>query len=307
MLFCRKNLFFLCFVILLFSYGCAAPQQIMINPNSRHQINCSSWGIGIIGTTAAVASYYDCKNKYTALGYVPIEDYEKKEAPKLATQTASSAPPCNRPMWSEDNEWKYLTNGKQTFIKVIKKESYNNIPVYRITNDRGRTLLLNEELNLVATLNAEGTIENEYIPPNRTYEWPLKVGNTWKASGVMKTPTGSLNLSTNFEVKEYGKIKTPGGEYNAFYIVGKADSGARVAEIWYSPDVKQRVKSITYTQTGLVNEELTEFINFARTVQENKDTDVEKKLQTLNDLHKKDLITEVEYKARKEKILDNLQ
>jgi len=105
MTFCRRILFFLTFVLFLFSYGCAAPKQIMIHPTQKHQINCASWGIGIIGTTAAVASYYDCKNKYTALGYIPIEDYEKIEPPKLVQ--SASAPPCYRPTWSENYEWKY--------------------------------------------------------------------------------------------------------------------------------------------------------------------------------------------------------
>ena len=277
----------------------------MIHPTTKHQINCASWGFGVIGTPAAVASYYQCKNNYTALGYVPIEDYEKKEVPKLAHSELTNSP-CPRPIWSEDFEWKYLVNGKNGSIKVTRKEIYNNISVYRVVYDTGRVLLLNEELNLVATLNAEGTIENEYIPPNKSYDWPLNVGNTWRASGVMKTPTGSVNLSTYFEVKDYGKIITQGGEYNAFYIVGKADSGARVAEIWYSPDVKQRVKGITYTEAGIINEELLEYVHPARTGKKNDNADVEKKLRTLNELYKKGLITEEEYNSRKGKILDSL-
>ncbi|HPM11311.1 MAG TPA: SHOCT domain-containing protein [Paludibacter sp.] len=301
MAFYRNGL--LLFILFLFFCGCAAPQQIMINPTTKHQINCASMGIGIIGTTAALATYYDCKNKYTALGYIPLEDYGKKEPPKLVP-AVTSAPPCYRPTWSEDYEWGYLVNGKNGFLRVVKKESHNNVAVYRITNDRGRIFLLNEDLNLVATLKSDGNIENEYIPENRTYEWPLTVGKTWKAAGTMKTPTGSLNLSTNFEVKDYGKVKTTGGEYNAFYIVGTSDSGARIVEIWYSPDVKQKVKSVSYTQAGLINEEFLSFTS--KSIQKNVNSDVDGKLEKLNDLHKKGLITDEDFKQQKTKLLENL-
>jgi hypothetical protein len=300
----RRHLLFWILILFFFSYGCAAPKQVMIHPTTKQQINCSSWGFGVIGAPAALVTYSQCKDKYTALGYIPIEDFEKKETPKLIQ--SESSPPCPKPIWNEGYEWKYLSNGKTAFIRVVRKETYNNAAVYRVTNDKGRVLLLNDDLNLVATLKAEGDIENEFMPPNRVYEWPLKVGNKWIASGVMKTPTGKINLSTHFEVKDYGKIKTQAGEYNVFYIIGNSDSGARVMEIWYSPVIKYRIKSIFYTQTGLVTEEILEYAHPASTGEKIEDTNIEKKLQSLNDLRKKGLITEEEYAKKKEKILDQI-
>ena len=79
----RMHVMLLVTVLFLLSYGCAAPRQVMIHPTTKQQVNCSSWGFGIIGAPAALATYSECKDKYTALGYIPIEDFEKKEAPKL--------------------------------------------------------------------------------------------------------------------------------------------------------------------------------------------------------------------------------
>ena len=129
----------------------------------------------------------------------------------------------------------------------------------------------------------------------------MKVGNKWIAAGVMKTPTGSTNISTHYEVKDYGKINAKGREYKVYYIVGKTDSGARASEIWYSPEVKNKVKSISYTQTGILTEELLEYAHQATATEKIDDSNIEKKLQTINNLRKKGIITEEEYiKKRRE-------
>jgi hypothetical protein len=215
-------------------------------------------------------------------------------------------PPCPRPTWNEGYEWKFLSNDKKASLKVVKKEMYNDTSVYRVENNIGRVLLINEDLGLVATFAADGNKEYEYLPPNKTFEWPLKVGNKWIAAGVMKTPTGSTNISTHYEVKDYGKIKTQGREYEAYYIVGKADTGARASEIWYSPEVKHKVKSISYTQTGILTEELLEYAHQAGATEKIDNTNMEKKLQTINNLRKKGIITEEEYIKKRKEILDHL-
>jgi hypothetical protein len=65
-----------------------------------------------------------------------------------------------------------------------------------------------------------------------------------------------MDLSTHHEVKGYGKVKVPAGEFDAFYILSRSDYGARVTELWYSPEIKYYVKGVTYTNSGKTVEEL---------------------------------------------------
>ena len=68
-----------------------------------------------------------------------------------------------------------------------------------------------------------------------------------------------LHLSTHYEVKGYGKVKVPAGEFDAYYILGRSDYGARINELWYSPAVKNYIKGVLYTNNGKIIEELSSF------------------------------------------------
>ena len=65
--------------------GCAAPSQVMVNPKTWQQMDCSTWGFGWLGTPMALASYQDCINKSRAMGYITIEEAEATDYPKFST------------------------------------------------------------------------------------------------------------------------------------------------------------------------------------------------------------------------------
>lgn len=249
-------------IIVLFLAGCAAPSKVMINPKTGHQIDCSTWGIGWLGTPVAIAAYQDCINKSRALGYIPMKDEELTGPPKFM---ASAIPPVSvmQPIWVEDSEWEYSVTGasdsqKHSF-KVLKKDIFHEQTVYVVLNHGGKHLLFSETLGLCAILN-QGAIEREYTPSLRPYDWPLSLKKSWTATGTMKTKNGTTKLATFYEITGYGKVKVPAGTFNAFYIVGKNDTHRlKIVELWYSPEVRNYVKGVTYSTGGRVTEELTSY------------------------------------------------
>jgi hypothetical protein len=245
--------FYLMPLLLICVNGCVAPKQLMINPTNKHQVDCSTSGWGWLGTPLALKHHNDCINEYKILGYIPLEEFEKNEAPKLDQKGGVKASPCLRPVWVVNSEWHYLVNDREVHLKFIRKENFKGIPIYRVINERGGFIFYNEDLGIAAKLNSNNDIEVEYKPPFMSYDWPLSVGKTWNAS--VKSSESSY-LFINYIVKSYGRIKVPAGDFYAYYIVGKSDNGIRIIELWYSPEVKHYVKAIAYVQPGIILEEL---------------------------------------------------
>jgi hypothetical protein len=109
-----------------------------------------------------------------------------------------------------------------------------------------------EDLNLVQ-VQAKDAVTATYTPPLQNYDWPLMVGKTWQAQGETETQTGKISTSKKVEVKGYGIVRVPAGEFEAFYLLGTSDNGARVSEVWYSPKVRHHVKLVNYTNEGTAN------------------------------------------------------
>ncbi|MBI5521688.1 MAG: hypothetical protein HY910_03595 [Desulfarculus sp.] len=58
--------------------ACAAPHQVMVNPEDGTSVDCSTWGSGILGTTIAVATHKDCVDRLRAKGYITAEEAQTK-------------------------------------------------------------------------------------------------------------------------------------------------------------------------------------------------------------------------------------
>lgn len=65
-------------------------------------------------------------------------------------------------------------------------------------------------------------------------------------------------------MKGYGIVRGPVGEFAAFYLLSTTgglfgQTGARLLEAWYSPQVRAHVKRVVYQETGWVILELVSF------------------------------------------------
>jgi hypothetical protein len=247
------------FILSVAMIGCAAPSKVLIHPSTKQKANCSTWGFGFVGTPAAIALYMKCINEHKALGYIPIEEYENKKVTEGEIVAEQPSISCMNPVWTENTEWTYSSLSGKNSLRVQKKDFLGGIPVYSVVNDQGKQIMINENLGICAVLN-QGNIEGEFTPPLNNYDWPLTVGKKWESRSIMKTPTGSIEVATSYEVQGYGKVNVPAGAFDAYYIVGKNENGLiKVVKIWYSPQVQYYVKTITYSQEGYSIEELVSY------------------------------------------------
>jgi len=116
-------------VVVLFLAGCAAPSQMMVNPNTGHKIDCSTWGIGWLGTPVALAAYVSCVSKSKKLGYVPIEKAG------TITQTYSKAPVDNSSQYYEEAITDIINSQRASQLGIVnvKYDSYDlrSKPMFR--------------------------------------------------------------------------------------------------------------------------------------------------------------------------------
>lgn len=246
-------------VIVLSVGGCAAPSKVMINAQGK-QARCGSFGFGVIGTTAAIGSYLQCVNNLTALGYVDLEQFETTEAPKVEQRPGLNPSKAKRPLWEAGHVWIYQLGGTKSGTsrqEVVGKDVVNGLAAYVVEASENK-MLLSEELNPIQ-VQEKGKIVATHTPPLQNFDWPLEIGKAWQAEGEMETPTGKINTAKNVEVKAFGIVRVPAGEFEAFYLLSTSNAGARISEVWYSPKVRQHVKLVNYTSEGRLTAELVSF------------------------------------------------
>lgn len=111
------------------------------------------------------------------------------------------------------------------------------------------------EVEAVATLDwatvVSGASGTRFDPPIMGFKFPLVVGDAWKSSFVSESATGKAKTDLDFKVVAREKVKTPGGEFDAFkiesegWINGITWAGAiRMTEVrWFAPAIGRVVRS----------------------------------------------------------------
>jgi len=289
--------------------------------------------------------YADCDKKQQALGYIGLDEFEKREGRKVIPSDNIGVTPSLQPVWEINMKWEYAVNGNKdqlSYMKVIKKNDSENKYTYELVDQSNLTYIYDEKLYLCSTIK-DGSVASEFIPPNRTYEWPLTVGKKWIAKGKIKTGQAETNVSTHYEVKDYGKVSVPAGTFDVYYIIAKSDNGARYLEIWYAPSIRYLAKYVSYTEAGWTKYELlryttekepaivesndipttkhveTPVISETKDVTPTKSVETPvvsesrvkdwntatKKLEALGELFNKGLITKEEYDLKRKELLDS--
>jgi hypothetical protein len=79
---------------------------------------------------------------------------------------------------------------------------------------------------------------------------------------------GKTKTFRQVEIKGYGIVRVPAGEFEAFYLLVTAPEPViatmykwwpRVLEIWYAPQVRHYVKLVVYREKGKIISELTDY------------------------------------------------
>lgn len=236
--------------------GCANPRQVMVNPNNWEQTVCSASGWGLQGAPEAVSLTNTCVDKQKALGLIPLEEVEAQDTRKFDTKLDAAGMQALRPEWEAGDYWEYATSNEQEVrVTVDSRDYYRETDGYVISiNDND--YFYNTSLGLMAAY-IDGTVDTDYEPALVPYDFPLHTGKKWDYSGIMRRKSGTTAMSMHHEVKGYGTVKVPAGEFAAYYILSTSDYGSRIIELWYSPSVKSYVKAVIYTDSGTITEELT--------------------------------------------------
>jgi len=300
-------------------------------------MRCSSWGFGVLGTAIAVGTYLECVDKLKKGGYRDLSEENKNEGPKVSPSSNSINAQAIAPKINVGSKWVYNTRGTRigtTTLHLDSKGKHNKKPAH-FYSSKGKMASLDKEGNKVLVPYNISFIQNKdlaliqmttdipakaysrkilYDPPYNFYKWPLKVGKSW--SSVLAANLPNANETTvNFSVTNFGKVTVPAGSFDTFYLSGVVDStGAKVVELWYSPQVKSYVKKIGYNNQGRDILELTSyFLNEKKpvsTFRKNKLNQPEKKflekLKDLKKLHSAGKINKEEYEQRKSKFTENL-
>jgi hypothetical protein len=255
-------------VMMLSLSGCAVMHKVMIKEDGKQAVLAST-GWGLVGASVAVAAQLIEEKKYRDQGYIEIEEFEKTEGPKVEARAGISPPREEAPpVWNVGDAWTYQVAGisrGEHRQEIVGEEKIADTDAYVMCSDE-RTLYMDRSLNLVQA-GRGATIEFAYSPPRQDYDWPLMVGKTWRAKGKIKTPSAERNFARQVVVKEYGVVRVPAGEFEAFYILTTAapfvgpsiGPEPRLLEAWYAPSVRHHVKRVVYTEKGWIVLELTSF------------------------------------------------
>lgn len=254
------RIFYLLSLVLLTTLcGCANPRQVMVNPTNWQQAVCSASGWGWLGAPLAYKSYSNCVDDLKVLGLIPLEELEAKDTSKFNLTLDATGKQADQPKWQTGDFWEYsLSSGGISRFIVQKTGTFEETVGYHVAREDGKETFYDQSLGLMVIFNG-GNADTKYEPALHPFDFPLFVGKRWDASGDMHRATGHIELSNHFEVKGYGRVKVPAGEFDAFYIMNRSDYGARISELWYSPAVKNYVKGVLYTDNGKVTEELSSF------------------------------------------------
>jgi hypothetical protein len=190
----------------------------------------------------------------------PITQKPAASAP-LPTSASADAPLL--PSWALKDEWSYRSQSprsKSTFVWVVDRfETVEGIDSAVIKTGDRETFYRRGDGALHLD-KVGGIVQTRWTPPLVQVAWPLEVGKSWNPVYTVARPearqTDERLLACKIEGE--GEVTVVAGAFRAFHIVCRNQrSGAPSFEIWYSLEVRNMVKDLTYYSYGVRERELT--------------------------------------------------
>lgn len=178
---------------------------------------------------------------------------------KSITQTGAKT---DRPEWKVGDRWRYnwkrvSTNGTLT-REIIREDTFAGVPCYVVRVGKNETFFTKDGLGLLGSMSG-GKVIFSRDAPYQPLSWPLEVGKEWQNSFTLERIELKSSQTYYYRIVVAGldQVNVPAGTYDTFKItVYDAYSNRLLNEYWYSPAVKWFVKSRTYEQDGVREEEL---------------------------------------------------
>ncbi len=97
--------------------GCVAPQQVMVHPDSKQTVDCSTAGWGWLGAPMALIMHEQCIERYQKMGFITVEDYQ-----------ASSTSP--RDYSTPTQAGKIIVTSEPTGASILAGPSPGNVGIF---------------------------------------------------------------------------------------------------------------------------------------------------------------------------------
>ncbi|UCE35948.1 MAG: hypothetical protein JSW00_10300 [Thermoplasmata archaeon] len=178
----------------------------------------------------------------------------------------TAAGDAEMPEWKEGDQWKYQMTAfgmsvpvtyevsEITFIDVNDKNYEVYDLKFSIMGSEQHHYYHTSSMGLVKTKiptyigSEEKLLEYVYDPPKKEYDFPLTEGKKWTSSHTSSTyddDYGWMNSTEDidYEVVEIETITVEAGTFECYRIDSEDDYGYTNTSVWYSPKVKNMVKS----------------------------------------------------------------
>jgi hypothetical protein len=173
---------------------------------------------------------------------------------------------AERPDWKVGYQWVYALgapglNGSVLFPnEITREEIFDNVPVYILTVGKNEYPHSKDTLSVLATL-FEGQTVSKNDPPSLPFKWPLTTGKAWRNTFAVATGDPKQNQTIDTEVVVAGveEVRVPAGVFAAFRIETYSQTGELISEQWYAPRVRWLVKTKTYREEGVIEQQLLSF------------------------------------------------
>jgi len=169
---------------------------------------------------------------------------------------------ADKPEWKVGYEWRYAwkgPTGSGTLTReIVRDDSFESVPSYVVRTGRNESFYAKDMLSSLAIMS-RGRLVSKNSPPYQVYSWPLEVGKEWRNTYTRENveEKSSQNLDFRMVVTGVEQVTVPAGSFEAFKIeVYLISGGNLLMEYWYSPKAKWNVKSRTYLQASVREEEL---------------------------------------------------
>jgi hypothetical protein len=248
----------------------------------------SRWSVWANGATGSILTYrlaFLAVDKLMARGGVPAiqkyfatqdfrnhfgiswNDFEKEfKAGLLEAQLrARSLDGAEKPEWKVGYQWLYewKSPGRRGTLnrEIDREEMVDGLLTYVLRAGNSADFLSRETLGLIATASQEKLLTKR-SGPHEFFSWPLTVGKEWRTSFVVENiaQKTSQKLAYVKVIAGVEEVKVPAGMFEALKIeTYGTESGILVTEQWYAPKARWFVKTRSYLQDGVREEELASF------------------------------------------------
>lgn len=191
---------------------------------------------------------------------------EQKATPTAgSTRVVSPRLKAEKPEWQTGYEWRYAWKtpaGSGTLTReIVREDTFQGVPAYVVRTGGNESFYTKDVLSSLATMS-RGRLVSKNSPPYQGYSWPLEVGKEWRNTYTRENleEKSSQNFDFRMVVTGVEEVKVPAGSFEALKVEVYQFSGGNVlVEYWYSPKAKWNVKTRTYLQGGIREEELISF------------------------------------------------